>query len=68
MKLDTSNTEPVVQKQMMQKDIIEATKDKLATLKTAAQQQSHELHANGEITKQQYNALQREILENEQNL
>ena len=37
LKLDPSNTELVVQKQKMLKDAIEATKEKLATLKTAAQ-------------------------------
>ena len=40
----------------MLKDAIEATKEKLATLKTAAQQANEQL-ANGEIT-QQYDALQ----------
>ena len=38
LKLDSSNTELVVQKQKMLKDAIEATKEKLTTLKTAAQQ------------------------------
>ena len=67
LKLDPSNTELVVQKQKMLKDAIEATKEKLATLKTAAQQANEQL-ANGEITQQQYDALQREIVEIEQNL
>ena len=67
LKLDPSNTELVVQKQKMLKDAIEATKEKLATLKTAAQQANEQL-ANGEITQQQYDALQREIVETEQNL
>ena len=40
---------------------------KLATLKTASQQANEQL-ANGEITQQQYAALQREIVETEQNL
>ena len=66
LKLDPSNTELVVQKQKMLKDAIEATKEKLATLKTAAQQANEQL-ANGEITQQQYDALQREIVETEQN-
>ena len=39
----------------MLKDAIEATKEKLATLKTAAQQANEQL-ANGEITQQQYDA------------
>ena len=64
LKLDPSNTELVVQKQKMLKDAIEATKEKLATLKTAAQQANEQL-ANGEITQQQYDALQREIAETE---
>ena len=51
----------------MLKDAIEATKEKLATLKIAAQQANEQL-ANGEITQQQYDALQREIVETEQNL
>lgn len=38
LKLDPSNTELVVQKQKMLKDAIQATKEKLAALKTAAQQ------------------------------
>ena len=67
LKLDPTNTELVVQKQKMLKDAIEATKEKLATLKTAAQQANEQL-ANGEITQQQYDALQREIAETEQNL
>ena len=57
LKLDPSNTELVVQKQKMLKNAIEATKEKLATLKTAAQQANEQL-ANGEITQQQYDALQ----------
>ena len=36
LKLDPSNTELVVQKQKMLKDAIEATKEKLATLKTGS--------------------------------
>lgn len=64
LKLDSSNTELVVQKQKMLKDAIEATKEKLTTLKTAVQQANEQL-ANGEITQQQYDALQREIVETE---
>ena len=54
--------EVVVQKQKMLKDAIEATKEKLATLKTAAQQANEQL-ANGEITQQQYDALPRGVHE-----
>ena len=46
---------------------ISATKDKLATLKTAAEQANTAL-ANGDITQQQYDALQREIVETENEL
>ncbi len=55
LKLDPSNTELVVQKQKMLGDAIQATKEKLATLKAAAQQANEQL-ANGEITQQQYDA------------
>ena len=67
LKLDPSNTEAVTQKQRMLKDAIEATKDKLVTLKTAAEQANQQL-ADGKITQEQYDALQREIVEMEQNL
>lgn len=67
LKLVPYNTKLVVQKQKMFKDAIQATKEKLATLKTAAQQANEQL-VNGEITCQQYDALQCEIAETEQNL
>ena len=41
--------------------------EKLATLKTAAEQANQAL-ANGDISKEQYDALQREIIETEQDL
>ena len=40
------------------------TKEKLTTLKTAAEQANTAL-ANGEISQEQYDALQREIVETE---
>ena len=43
------------------------TKEKLATLKTAAEQANQAL-ANGDISKEQYDALQREIIETEEDL
>lgn len=61
------NTKMIVRKQKMFKDAIQATKEKLATLKTAAQQANEQL-VNGEITRQQYDTLQCEIAETEQNL
>ena len=67
LKLDPKNTELLSQKQKLLADSISATKDKLATLKTAAEQANTAL-ANGEITQQQYDALQREIVETENEL
>ncbi|MEI2987518.1 MAG: phage tail tape measure protein [Oscillospiraceae bacterium] len=67
LKLDPKNTELLSQKQKLLADSISATKEKLATLKTAAEQANTAL-ANGEITQQQYDALQREIVETENEL
>ena len=62
LKLDPTNTELLSQKQRLLADSITTTKDKLATLKTAAEQANQAL-ANGEISQEQYDALQREIVE-----
>ena len=67
LKLDPSNTELVRQKQKLLADAIKETKDKLTTLKTAAEQANEQLQ-KGEITQEQYDALQREIQETEQQL
>jgi TP901 family phage tail tape measure protein len=67
LKLDPTNTELLAQKQKLLKDAISDTKDKLSTLKTAAEQ-ANEALANGDISKEQYDALQREIIETEQDL
>ena len=67
LKLDPSNTELLSQKQKLLADSISATKDKLSTLKTAAEQANTAL-ANGDISQEQYDALQREIIETEQEL
>lgn len=67
LKLDPRNTELLSQKQKLLADSISATKEKLATLKTAAEQANMDL-ANGEISQQQYDALQREIVETENEL
>ena len=48
-------------------DAVNETKEKLKTLKTAAEQANTAL-ANGDISQEQYDALQREILETEQAL
>lgn len=67
LKLDPGNTELLAQKHKLLSEAVGETKEKLATLKTAAEQANTAL-ANGEISKEQYDALQREIVETEQNL
>ena len=51
LKLDPSNTELVRQKQQLLAQAIKDTKEKLATLKTAAEQANEQLQ-KGEITQQ----------------
>ena len=67
LKLDPGNTELLAQKQKALSTEIGATKEKLTTLKTAAEQANQAL-ANGDITQDQYDALQREIVEAEEKL
>ena len=67
LKLDPGNTELLAQKHRLLGQAVEDTKEKLATLKTAAEQANTAL-ANGEISQEQYDALQREIIETEQEL
>jgi len=67
LKLDPGNTDLLAQKQRLLRDAIAETKEKLEALKTAAEQANEKL-ANGEISQQQYDALQREIVETEQKL
>ena len=67
LKLDPGNTELLAQKQKLLSDAVSETKDKLTTLKTAAEQANTAL-ANGDISQEQYDALQREIIETEQDL
>ena len=67
LKLDPGNTELLAQKHRLLGDAVKETKEKLATLKTAAEQ-ANEALAKGEITQDQYDALQREIIETEQQL
>lgn len=64
LRLDPGNTELLAQKH---NEAVGETKEKLATLKTAAEQANTAL-ANGEISQEQYDALQREIVETEQDL
>lgn len=67
LKLDQGNTELLAQKHKLLAEAVGETKEKLATLKTAAEQANTAL-ANGEISQEQYDAPQREIVETEQDL
>ena len=67
LKLDPGNTELLSQKQKLLSQAVTKTKEKLETLKTAAEQ-ANEALANGDISQAQYDALQREIVETEQKL
>ena len=67
LKLDPSNTELLSQKQRLLKDAIGATKEKLDSLK-AAQEQAKKQLENGELGQDKYDALQREIVETEEEL
>lgn len=67
LKLDPGNTELLSQKHKLLTQAVSETKEKLETLKTAAEQANTAL-ANGEISQSQYDALQREIVETEQEL
>ena len=67
LKLDPSNTELVSQKQKLLADAIQITKSRLDTLKTAAQQAYAQLE-NGKISQEQFDALQREIIDTENKL
>lgn len=67
LKLDQGNTELLQQKQKLLSSAISETKEKLETLRTAANQANDAL-AKGDISKDQYDALQREIIETEEKL
>lgn len=67
LKLDPSNTELLSQKQRLLKDAIAATKEKLDSLKVAQEQAKQQLE-NGELGQDKYDALQREIVEIEEEL
>lgn len=53
LKLDPGNTELLAQKQKLLSSAVSETKEKLVTLKTAAEQANQAL-ANGDISKEQY--------------
>ena len=67
LKLDPGNTELLAQKHKLLGDAVSETKEKLETLKTAAEQANTAL-ANCDISQEQYDALQREIVETENEL
>nr|DAT59247.1 MAG TPA: minor tail protein [Caudoviricetes sp.] len=67
LKMDPCNIELLAQKEKLLAQAVDETKQKLTTLKTAAEQANTAL-ANGDISQEQYDALQREIVETEQNL
>ena len=67
LKLDPGNTELLAQKHRLLGEAVGETKEKLETLKLAAEQ-ANEALAKGDISQEQYDALQREIAETEQTL
>ena len=67
LKLDPGNTELLAQKHRLLGDAVSETKEKLETLKLAAEQANTAL-ANGDISQEQYDALQREIVETTEEL
>lgn len=67
LKLDPGNTDLLVQRHRLLGQAVEDTRGKLETLKTA-QEQANTALANGTISQAQYDALQREIIETENEL
>ena len=67
LKLDPTNTELLTQKQKLLKDAIGSTKEKLDALKLAQEQAKAQLES-GDMGQDKYDALQREIIETEQEL
>ena len=67
LKLDPSNTELLSQKHRVLKEAVAATREKLEALKTA-QEQAKQALENGDLGQDKYDALQREIIETEQEL
>ena len=67
LKLDPTNTELLTQKQKLLKDAIASSSEKLETLKEAQKQAKEQLE-RGELGQDKYDALQREIVETEQEL
>ena len=66
-KLDPSHTELLSQKQKLLSESVSATKQKLDALKTAQEQAKQQMES-GDLGKDKYDALQREIIATEQEL
>ena len=67
LRLDPGNRSLLAQKQQLLSSAVSETMEKLATLKTTAEQANAAL-ASGDISQSQYDVLQREIIETEQEL
>ena len=67
LKLDPGNTELLAQKHKLLAQAVGETKEKLDTLKTAQEQAKQQLEA-GTLGQEKYDALQREIIETEEEL
>lgn len=67
LKLDPTNTELLAQKQTLLKEAVSATSEKLDVLKTAEAQVQQQFE-RGEISEEQYRALQREVIKTEAEL
>lgn len=67
LKLDPSHTELLSQKQKLLAESVSATKQKLDALKTAQEQAKQQMES-GDLGKDKYDALQREIVATEQEL
>lgn len=67
LKLDPTNTELLAQKQRLLGEAVENTEERLKALRKAQEKAKKELE-NGDLGQDQYDALQREIIETEQKL
>ena len=67
LKLDPTNTKLLAQKQRLLSGEIDTTKQKLSSLKEAEKQVQQQF-AEGKVSQEQYDALQREIADTEQKL
>lgn len=67
LKMDPTNTNLLAQRQRLLGEAVQETKDKLVTLKKAEKQVQQQM-LEGKISQEQYEGLQREIIETEQKL